>query len=112
MIPSSTATFVRTVIGSLVIVGTTLSQRREYRAKGSGKSGCFSHAIIESEFIARIYSSPPSPGALKKSWLLLIRTMEPALGMQSSFYIVLAIHFISAKNSKPQTRFGAVDVAR
>ena len=40
------------------------------------------HGIIESAFIVRIYSSPPSPGALKISWLLLIRTMESALGVQ------------------------------
>ena len=29
-----------------------------------------------------LYSSPLSPGALKVSWLLLIRTMESALGVQ------------------------------
>src|SRR5438477_12280359 len=41
---------------------------KQYRCNGSGKSSCFSHAIIESEFIARIYSSPPRHDALKISW--------------------------------------------
>jgi len=55
---------------------------KQYRSNRSGKSGCFSHAIIESAFIARIYLSPPRHDALKISWLLLIRTMESTLGMQ------------------------------
>src|SRR5438034_1022767 len=57
---------------------------KQYRANGSGESGCFSHAIsvMESAFITRIYPSLPGPDALKISWLLLIRTMESTLGVR------------------------------
>src|SRR5437016_10292536 len=60
-------------------VRTAWIRLREYRANGSGKSGCFSHAIIESALIPQAYSSPPRPGTLKKSWLPLIPTMVDPL---------------------------------
>src|SRR5213596_751336 len=59
-------------------------------SNGSGKSGCFSHAIIESAFIARIYSSPP-------------RSEEHTSELQSHGLISYAVFCL--KKKKKQTSF-------